>query len=234
MKITVINPNSSESMTGHIRAELERIKRSNTELVVLRTEGAPPAIQSATDVALAVPPMLELVRNANRDGSDAVIVACFSDPGLEASREQSNILVLGIQETSLHVASMLGHKYTILTPLAARIASKEQDVRRFKTESALASVRALGMTVTETDADPKRTKARILDVARQAMEVDGAEVMVLGCAGMVGYAKEVEEQLGIIVIDPTTVTLKACEGLVEAGVHHCKTGFYATPPSNEA
>ena len=231
MKITVINPNSSESMTGHIRAELERIKRSETDLVVLRTEGAPPAIQSATDVALATPPLLELVHRANREKSDAVIIACFSDPGLEAAREQSDILVLGIQETSVHVASMLGHKYSILTPLAARIASKEQDARRFKAETALASVRALGMTVAETDADPKRTKARILEVAKRAMEKDGTEVLVLGCAGMVGYAKEVEEQLGIIVLDPTTVTLKVCEGLVEAGVHHCKTGLYAAPPS---
>jgi allantoin racemase len=229
MKITVINPNSSESMTGHIRAELERIKRPETDLAVLRTEGAPPAIQSATDVALATPPLLELVRQANREKSDAVIIACFSDPGLEAAREQSDILVLGIQETSVHVASMLGHKYSILTPLKARIASKEQDVRRFKAESALASVRALGMTVTETDADPKRTKARILDVARQAMEEDGAEVMVLGCAGMVGYAEDAERELGIVILDPTTVTFKICESLVEVGAHHCKQGLYATP-----
>jgi len=229
MKITVINPNSSESMTEHIHAELERIKRPETELVVLCTEGAPPAIQSATDVALATPPLLELVRRANRDKSDAVIIACFSDPGLEAAREQSDILVLGIQETSVHVACMLGHRYSILTPLKARIASKEQDVRRFKVESALASVRALGMTVAETDADPMRTKARVLDVARQAMEVDGAEVMVLGCAGMIGYAKDVEKELGIIIIDPTTVAFKICESFVELGVHHCKKGLYATP-----
>lgn len=229
MNILVINPNSSEEMTRSIRAVLERIKRSDVVLDVVRTEGAPPAIQSATDVALATPHVLKRVREANANGVDAIILACFSDPGLEAARELSDALVLGIQETTLHIAVMLGHKYTILTPLAKRIASKERDVRRFDVESACASVRALGMTVSETEADPKRTKERILAVAREAIEQDGAEVLVLGCAGMVGYAAEVEEELGIVVLDPTSVAFKTAEALVDLGVRHCKQGLYAMP-----
>jgi len=230
MRILVINPNSSEEMTRSIREVLERIKREDTEVEVARTEGAPAAIQSATDAALAVPHVLERVREANADGVDAVVLACFSDPGLEPAREVSDVLVLGIQETTLHIAATLGHKYTILTPLAGRIASKEQDVRRFKAEPACASVRALGMTVAETEADPERTKGRILEVAREAIEQDGAEVMILGCAGMVGYAEEVEKQLGIVVLDPTTVAFKVAEALVDVGIRHCKRGLYASPP----
>ena len=229
MRIMVINPNSSQEMTASIRGVLEHVKRSDTELTVVRTVGAPPAIQSASDIAQAVPPMLELVGKANKEGYDAVILACFSDPGLEAAREQSDILVMGIEETALHVAAMLGHKYTILTPLSKRIPSKEQDVRRFKAESAMASVRALDLTVTETEANPELTKARILEVARKAVEEDGAEVIVLGCAGMTGYANDVEQQLGVVVLDPTTVTLKVCEGLIDVGLRHCKRALYATP-----
>jgi len=180
MRILVINPNSSAEMTESVEEVLHRIRRPDTELSVVCTPEAPVSIQSARDVALSVPPMLEIIRRADSDGVDAVIIACFSDPGLEAAKEVSSALVLGIQETSLHVASLLGHKYTILTPLASRIASKEQDVRRFKAEPACASVRALGMTVLETEADPARTKARIFEVARAAMEEDGAEVMILG------------------------------------------------------
>jgi hypothetical protein len=127
-----------QEMTASIREVLEGVKRSDTELTVVRTVGAPPAIQSASDIAQAVPPMLELVGKANDEGYDAVILACFSDPGLEAARKQSDILVMGIEETTLHVATMLGHKYTIPTPLSKRIPSKEQDVRRFKAESAMA------------------------------------------------------------------------------------------------
>ena len=232
MKILVVNPNSSVEMTDSIREALERQKREDTSLTVMRTEGAPPAIQSAMDIARAVPPMLQIIRDANGDGYDAIIVACFSDPGLEAAREASDALVLGIQETTVHVAAMLGHKYTILTPLAARIASKEQDVRRFKAEAALASVRALGMTVTETEADPVRTKARALDVARQAAEEDGAEVLILGCAGMTGYAEDIERDLGVLVLDPTSVTLKIAEGLADLGIRHSRRGLYAVPPAS--
>ncbi|HHR85154.1 MAG TPA: hypothetical protein ENL23_02260, partial [Candidatus Acetothermia bacterium] len=124
MRILVINPNSSKHMTEHIRAEILRIKRDDTEVTVVANAGAPPAIESARDVALAVPPLLEQVKRANEEGYDAVIIACFSDPGLQAAREVSDILVLGIEETTLHVAAMLGHKFTILTPLAKRIPAK--------------------------------------------------------------------------------------------------------------
>jgi allantoin racemase len=64
-----------------------------------------------------------------------------------------------------------------------------------------------------------------------AIDEDGAEVLVLGCAGMVGYAEDVERELGIVVLDPTTIAFKVAEALAEAGVHHCKRGLYATPPS---
>ncbi len=229
MKIFVINPNSSQEMTNSIRTVLEAVKSTDTQLQVVQTTGAPSAIQSASDVASATPLLLDLVRQANEKEYDAIILACFSDPGLEAAREQSNALVLGIEETSLHVAAMLGHKYTILTPLSARIPSKEQDVRRFKIEAACASVRALDLTVAETESQPERTKARVLEVARRAIEEDGAEVLVLGCAGMAGYAPEVEKRLGAVVVDPTTTTLKVAEALVDLGIHHSKVRFYATP-----
>ena len=213
---------------------LDRIKRTDTDLVVVRNAGAPPAIQSGVDEALATPPLLEQVRRAADEGADAIVIACFSDPGLEAAREISDVLVLGIEETTLHVAAMLGHKYTVLTPLPGRVASKEQDVRRFRADASCASVRALGMSVPETEADPERTKQRILEVARQAIEQDGAEVMVLGCAGMVGYAEDVERELGIVVLDPTTVAFKVAESLADAGIRHSKRGLYARPKNSDA
>jgi len=231
MKILVINPNSSEHMTEHIRAEVLRIKRDDTEVKVIANAGAPAAIESARDVALAVPPLLRQVEWANEEGYDAVILACFSDPGLQAAREVSDILVIGIEETTLHVAAMLGHKFTILTPLAKRIPAKEREVSGYGLESALASVRSLDLSVSETDADPEATKKRILEEARLARDEDGAEVIVLGCAGMVGYAKDAEEALSLVVLDPTSVAFKVCEGLVEAGGHHAKQTLYTVVPS---
>ena len=230
MKIMVINPNTSVEMTDHIREELERIKRRETELTVLCPQRGPVSIESAYDEAHAVPPTLELVKRANEENYDAVIIACFSDPGLYAAREISNILVAGIQEVSLHVAAMRGRKFTILTPLKERIPHKEGDVWRNKLHNSLASVRELGMTVAETDEKPELAQQRILEVSRKAVEEDGAEVIVLGCAGMVGYAKAAAQKLNIVVIDPTSVAFKVVEAMAEIDIVQSKRAFYAEPP----
>jgi allantoin racemase len=229
VRILVINPNSSKSMTESIATHLEIIRRRDTMIDVVTTEAAPHAIQSARDAALSAPEILKRVERANGEDVDAIVIACFSDPGLEAAREVSNCLVLGIEESSLHVASVLGHRFSILTPIASRIPSKEQDVRRFKADPACASVRALGLSVSETESDPERTKARVLEVARDTVREDGAEVLILGCAGMTGYAQDIERELGIVVLDPTSVTVKLAEALVDLGIRHCKQGLYAAP-----
>lgn len=230
MKIMVINPNTSVSMTDHMRRELSPMARPGTELTVTCPDKGPISIESAYDEALAIPPTLELVAKANREGYDAVILACFSDPGLYAAKEISDVLVAGIQEVSLRVATTLGARFTILTLFKERIPHKENDVWRNRLTPYLASVRELGMSVLETDERPEEAKRRIKEVARTAVEEDGAEVIVLGCAGMVGYAEEAARELGVVVIDPTSVTLKYTEAMVEAGIVHSKRAFYARPP----
>jgi len=233
MKIMVINPNSSVDMTNHIRKTLEGIKRPETELVVTCPDKGPVAIESAYDETLAAFYSLDLVKKANKENYHAVIVACFSDPGLPAMKEVSDILVVGIQEASLHTAAMLGHKFTILTPTKKRIPSKYNDVWRNKLLFNLASVRELGMTVTETDEKPDLAQKRILEVARQAVEEDGAEVIILGCAGMAGYAEKAAKELNIVVIDPTSIAFKYVEAMAEAGIMQSKRALYAHPLEKE-
>jgi allantoin racemase len=229
----IINPNTSESMTDQIRRELERIKRKETEILVTCPEEGPVAIESNYDQAFAIPPTLKLVERANREGFDAVIIAAFCDPGLDAAKEISNILVLGIQEVTLHIAAMLGARFTVLTMTEEHVPKKYREARHYMMEQPLASVRPLGLTVTETNADPVRTKKQVMQVARQAAEEDGAEVIILGCAGMVGYAQEVAKDLGVTVLDPTTLTLKICESMIEAGVTHSKRALFARPSMKE-
>jgi len=233
MKIMVINPNTSESMTDHIREELNRIKRPDTELTVVCAESGPETIESAYDEAHAVPPTLELVKRANEEGYDAIILACFSDPGLDAAKEISEIPVIGIEEVTLHIAAMLGAKFTVLTPRRERIPSKREDVCRRGLEHFLASIRSLDLSVAETDADPQKTKKKVVEVAKAAVEEDGAEVMILGCAGMAGYAPELESKLGVKVLDPSAVALKMAEAMVDLGLRHSKLGLFASPPNKK-
>lgn len=230
MKIMVINPNSSMAMTKHLEEVLSKIKAPGTELTVVCPKGGPEAIESAYDEGLVVPGVMELVRQANDQRYDAVILACFSDPGLEAAREISDTLVLGIEETGMHISAMLGNRFTVLTMSDQRVPSKESHVRRFRMEGCCASVRPLGMSVAEIEADSQEAKKRILQVSRQAAEEDHAEVILLGCAGMAGYADDIMETLGMAVVDPSSVTLKVAEAMAAAGLKHSKRGLYAYPP----
>ena len=230
MKILVINPNTSQTMTDHIRNALDEVKRSDTELTVTCPDRGPETIESAYDEAFAIPPTLDLVKKANEEGYDAVILACFSDPGLEAAREVSVIPVIGIEESTLHMASMLGAKFSIMTPRKQRIPSKCEHVHIRGLSHFLASVRSLDLSVAETDSDPTKTKQRLMEVAERAVEQDGAEVIIMGCAGMAGYAQEIEETLSVKVLDPAAVALKTAEAMVDLGLTHSKAGLYATPP----
>ena len=198
LKILVVNANSSAPMTASIEQQLMLVKRPDTRLTVECIREAVSAIESARQAGQAIPYIIERIKRANQEEYDAAIIACFCDPRLEAAREESDILVMGIAETSFHIAAVLGHRFTVLTPLSSRIPSKEQDIRRFRMDSACASVRALDLSVSQTESDPELTKRRVNEEARAAIEQDGAKVVILGCAGIVGYAKQLEKDLGIV------------------------------------
>ena len=230
MKILVINPNTSESMTAHLARELMQLKAPETELTVVNPEHGPVSIESAYDEALAIPPTLALIKQAEQDGYDAAVIACFSDPGLHAARELVSIPVIGIQEATLHVAAQLGFRFTITTTFPKRVPAKIEAVKANGLEAKLASVRPLNMTVLEMDRDPECTKARLIEACQAAATEDGAEVVILGCAGLAGYAADVEAVTGMKVLDPSPIALKTAEMLVGLGLKHSKRGLFAQPP----
>lgn len=231
MKILVINPNTSESMTHHLQRELEPIKASFTTLDFVNPVRGPVSIESAYDEAYAIPEMLKLIKQAEDEGYDAVVLACFADPGLEAAREVVSIPVVGIEEAALHIAAMLGDSFTILTTRAARVPAKKRHVAKLGLESRLASVRPLEMSVLEMEDDPERAKLRIKEVSGTAVNQDGAEVIVLGCAGLAGYTSEIETELGVTIVDPSRVALKLAELMVMLGLKHSHRGLYASLPA---
>ena len=241
MRLLVINPNTSLSMTNQIRTALESIKRQDTDLTVTCPDRGPETIESAYDEAYAIPPTLEIVKKANQDGYDAVILACFSDPGLDAAKEISSIPVIGIEETTLHMAAILGAKFSIMTPRKQRIPSKVEHVHLRGLSHFLASVRSLDLTVAETEADPGKTKQRLIEVAKRAVEEDGAggtksayaiEKRYVGPEG-----EEIWVRLNVSRLpgaeDPSAVALKTAEAMVDLGLSHSKIGLFAKPPAKD-
>ena len=233
MRILIINPNTSEHMTAKIRRVAQATKRDDCEVTVTCPQRGPITIESSYDEAYAIAPTIDLVKLANEEGYDAIILACFCDVGVEAGKEISSIPVLGLEEATLSVAILLGAKFGILTEKRPRVAMKELHVRRHGLLDRMASIRPLELSVAELDADPERTKAVGMALARRMVEEDGAEVIIMGCAAMAGYSRDLERELQVPVLDPLTVTLKVAEALVDMRLTHSRVGLYAPPTPKE-
>lgn len=229
MKILVLNPNTSQLVTNRVGGVVQRIARPDTTAVVSQISHGPESLESFYDEALATPYIIEAVKEANQTGFDAIILAAFCDPGIEALKEISDIPVYGLEEASFSVALMLGNKFSILTEKKHKENVKMQQVRKHGLESRFASVRALNMGVIEIAASPEKVKQKGIEVARKMIEDDGAEVIIMGCASMAGYSAELEETLRVPIIDPVSVTFKMVEGLTELGLRHSKIALYAKP-----
>jgi allantoin racemase len=233
MRIRVININTSETITEKMRSVIEAVKSPGTVVEVVCPTRGPETIDSSYDEAYAVPPTLDLVKQANEDGVDAILLGCFCDAGVEAAREISEVPVIAMEEATLAVALTLGSKFGILTEKRPRVAMKERHVRRAGLLNRLACVRALGLSTADLDARPEETIARGMELAREMVEKDGAEVIIMGCAAMAGYADDLRTTLGVPVLDPTIVSFKFAEMIVSAGLFHSRIGLYHPPLPKE-
>ncbi len=216
MKILIINPNSDLEMTEAIQETADNFTNQEYEVVCKPTSGAPKFIETYEDELKAAPGMIQLVRE-NEDNFDAFIVACHDDPNLDVIKEITKKPVVGIGEASMKIASMLGHRFSVLSTSKHSIPIKEALVRKYHLQDALASVRAPDEEMNEYNEEEKYFR-----VAKQAIEEDMAEVIVLGCAGMTGLDKRLQEKLKAPVLDGVVCALIITSGLVKYGVSTSK------------
>ncbi len=229
MKILVLNPNTSDMVTEKIKQAVLKVAAQDVDVVVEKIEHGPEVLESYYDEALATPYTIKKVKEANEKGFDAVIIAAFCDPGIEALKEISDIPVYGTEECAFSAALLLGNKFSILTEKKHKESVKLQHVRKLGLESRCSGVRALGMGVVEIGEDEQKVKQRGIELSRRMIEEDNAEVIIMGCASMAGYSQELEKTLGVPILDPVTVTYKMVEGLTALGVKHSKIGLFAKP-----
>ena len=232
MRILIINPNTSETMTDKIRRVAEGAKREDAEVTVVHAGAGPTTIGSSYDEAYAIGPTIDRVKEGVGQGYDAIILACFCEVGVEAAREISPVPVFGLEEITLATAITLGEKFGVMTEKRPRVAMKKRHVRRYGLLERMASIRPLGLSVAELDREPEKTKAAGMALARRMVEEDGAEVIVMGCAAMAGYSDEIERELGVPVLDPLVVALKMTEAIVDMGQTHSRVGLFAPPSSH--
>jgi len=229
MRILIINPNTSDEMTKGIDLTAKKYARKDTKIISVSNRKGPASIESNYETALSLEGVLGWVLQANREKYDAVILACYGDPGLEASREISEIPVYGIGETSMHFAAMLGRKFSVITDLPREIPWVKRDVTRFGLNAKFASARAPGIAVLELQSSFDTTLKGLIKESKKAIEEDGAEVICLGCAGMAGYDEAVEKATGVPVLDGVVCAVKFAEAMYDYGKSISRIFAYQKP-----
>ena len=228
MRIAVINPNTTQSMTDVIAAAARHCASSGTEIVGITSRTGPVSIEGHYDEAVAAVGLIETIR-AEGDVYDAYVIACFGDPGLLALRELVRGPVLGIAEAAFHAASMVATGFSVVTTLARTRIIAEHLVVAYGMERICRRVRATDLAVLELD-DPASDARRVItEECRRAIDEDGSGAIVLGCAGMADLASALSAELGMPVIDGVAVAVKMCEALVGLGLKTSKHGDLATP-----
>jgi len=220
VKLLIINPNSDTTMTATILEAARNFAKDDFEVNCLPTPGAPEFIETYEDQVNAAPGMLQLLRD-NETAYDAFIVACHCDPNLDVMKEATKKPMVGIGEASMKMATMLGHRFSVVSTDNHSTPNKEALVRKYHLQDLCASVRAPLDEMNDCDDEEK-----YLRVARQAINEDMAEVIVLGCAGMAGLDKRLEEKLGAPVLDGVVCALIIASGLVKYNVSTSKIRRY--------
>jgi Asp/Glu/hydantoin racemase len=200
-RIRVVNPNSNQRVTENIDAALELLRfEHGPEIVCCTLAEGPFGIESEADVESVVLPLRRLVEADN--SSDAFVIACYSDPGLHVCREGTRRPVFGIAESGVLTALARAGRFGVIAIGRCSMVRHQRYLRQMALMDRLAGERPLEMSVAET-ASGESTLARMVEVGRALKDEDGAEAIVMGCAGMARHRRPLEQALGIPVIDPT-------------------------------
>lgn len=227
--VPILKQRSFEEVTY---TELKPAARDDVELVVDSIVKGPASIESEYDDVVAAPWIVEKVMWAEKNGFDAAIIDCMGDPGLDAAREIANIPVLGPCQSSMAIASTLGDRFSVVTVLKRLIPLFWRNAKRYGFEAQIASVRSVEVPVLKLEEKRDEVKALLLSESKKALDEDGADAIVLGCTGLVGMARELQEALKVPVVDPTIASLKLAEALVDMKLSHTKL-VYPEPPPKE-
>ena len=235
MKILVLNPNTSVTMTAEIEAAARAAAFPGTIIEATQPKFGTVAIDSAAESYLSAVGVMDVVAGLLATGTfdaDAVVLAGFGEHGKDALQEMLEVPVLDIAESAAHVAHLIGRRFSVVTTLARSIAPIEDRLLLAGLAAHCASVRACGLGTAEVDADPAGAVTAIVAEAARAVAEDGADVICLGCAGMAGVTGAITQALGVPAVDGVAAAVGLAQMLVGLGLSTSKAGAYAPGPDN--
>lgn len=232
MRILVVNPNTTASMTEKIGAAARRVASVGTEIVAVNSASGPASIEGFYDEALSLAGMLAVIRET--PDYDAVVIACFDDTGLDAARCLTDKPVIGIGEAAYHMASMISNKFSVVTTLARSVPALEHNLHRYGLIARCARVRSSEVAVLELEHPGSDACNRISAEIGRAVAEDRAEAIVLGCAGMADLADTLANEHGLPVLDGVTCAIGLAEAMVKLRIFTSRVGGYSPPPRHKA
>ncbi len=230
MNILLINPNTFAPMTEAIGAAARAVAAPGTHIRAVHPSFGPMSIESHYDEAFAAAGVAEQVRLATDPRPDAVVIACFGDPGLDAAREATSAPVIGVAEAAFHAATLLATSFSVVTTLSRTCITAERLLLRYGFERYCRGVHGTDIPVLDLEHASEACTSRIEQAAREALARDKSGAIVLGCAGMAPLCAELSQRLGVPVIDGVSVAVKLAESLVALKLRTSQVGDYAPPP----
>lgn len=216
--IYVINPNSSVAVTAGIDAAVASLRMAGGPAIeCLTLADGPPGVVSQRDVQAVALPLADLAQSLASDAS-AFVIACYSDPGLHLLREQVQQPVLGIGECGVLTALTLGERFGVIAILDRSIPRHLRSYGAMGVLQRFAGELAIGLNVQEL-AQRERTLARMTEIGLRLRDERGADVIVMGCAGMAAYRDPLQQALGVPVVEPTQAAVGMAIARVQLNWH---------------
>lgn len=236
-RILWISPVGRDRSLTDIESILVRAAKPNTEVQVRCLDRGPHHVEYHYYEALVLPDLLHLVKRAEHEDFDATVLGCFYDLGLEEAREISETMpVTAPAEATTHLATTMGDTFSVIVGRRKWVPQMRERIRRYGFGERLASFKPVDLGVLDFQADHETTVERLRTAGREAVEEDGAEVVILGCTAEYGFYRDLQDDIGVPVLDAVTAPFKFAELLADLrqfGWTHSKVGGYESPPSEE-
>lgn len=228
MKILIINPDygmTQEEMTLRCRI-LEEYTAPDTQLAMVCPQNSGVELNSALDVVLAAPEIVQLAADGQNAGFDAVVLYCFSDPVIDACREALRIPVIGGAQASCLAALNICRSFGVILADEARLPEKKLFLRMLGVSpERIGQIAAVNLNGISPWADRETTFKKLLACGQKMMRETHTEAIVLGCLSFLGLAEPLSRVLGIPVIDPAIAAVTTAESIVRQRLFTSKVSY---------
>jgi len=230
MKILVVNPNTNPKNTKVIEDAVKPCISKEFQVDVVNPEKGRIGLESYYHNYLAAVEVHKVIVDAEKNGYNGVVIACYGDPGIEAAKELVNIPVVGITEASYALARMLATKFLVVVSAETAVPRQIRYIKSLGIPDFQYAVRPIGLTVLGVMSDRMSAKDLIAENCKIALKETGSELIVMGCSGFSGLRADLEDQLQVPIIDPVVAGVGICATLIRMGLAQSKVSTYKTPP----